>query len=435
MNDSEEDCSYVYLEFNEKLTPSIFANKMFLRVANLHKPNPLVQINDLVFKGSYDECAGTNLFFEEIEDPPLSTNIFEKDTPIRLKPVVSQTKIIKLKQMKLPKKVSTNKQCKESVILNLNQDYNSVLEKLEQGILNIEDVSSKEVEQPVDEHYEDMNFEQSDDMPPEPEKEIESLLGVVKNKTAASLLEAKYEKLKRLVRRPVKRMKSPELIAECDSEYKDAYEYHNLERQVCQSSDAFRSVSSPIIEKSFVGGVDIDRCVLHGLIPPSVDLNRVLTKEEQNKVFTIDNLENLSIPARYLVLKECVSRTEELIESTSTEELKETDENGRTIKDICDIFRKLVRALEYTMVQTSESDISVKSKIALHERPSDEYVKYKYNPSSDLLLNCPEIFKSDEWTDNEESKEENTKDKKRTDCREMEEESDVSMDDENSDLN
>jgi hypothetical protein len=51
MGSSDDDCCYIYLDFNEKLTSNIFANKMFLRVANLHKPNPLVQVNDLLFKG------------------------------------------------------------------------------------------------------------------------------------------------------------------------------------------------------------------------------------------------------------------------------------------------------------------------------------------------------------------------------------------------
>lgn len=52
-NSDEEESCYVYLDFNEKLASNIFANKMFFRIANLHKPNPLVQINDLLFKGAY----------------------------------------------------------------------------------------------------------------------------------------------------------------------------------------------------------------------------------------------------------------------------------------------------------------------------------------------------------------------------------------------
>ncbi|XP_044261852.1 uncharacterized protein LOC123009537 [Tribolium madens] len=398
MDDSDDDCCYVYLEFNEKLTSNIFANKMFLRIANLHKPNPLVQINDLLFKGSYDECVGTNLFFEEVEDPPLKTNIFDKDTPIRLKPLITQTKIIKLKQTKLPRKADTNKQSQESVVLNLNQEYNSVLEKLEQGILNIDDIAHREPEPHFAEHFTDMPCKPHVQVSTEPETEIATLLDSL-DTSPTSALEAKYERLKRLARRPVKRMKSPELIEDCAPEYRNAYEYHNLEREICQNSDVFRSVSCPIIEKSFVGGVDMDRCVLQGLIPASSNPNRDLTRDEQRRIFTIDNFENLSLPARYLVLKKCVSQIEELIESSSSEELKETDENGRTIADICDVFRRLVRALEQTMGQTSDR-VEAKG-TDLSERGDDEYVKYKYEPSKELL-DPLEIFNYDEWTDEEE---------------------------------
>lgn len=55
MDTDDEESTYVYLDFNEKLTSNIFASKLFLRVANLHKPNPLVQINDLIFKGKFSK--------------------------------------------------------------------------------------------------------------------------------------------------------------------------------------------------------------------------------------------------------------------------------------------------------------------------------------------------------------------------------------------
>lgn len=347
------------------------------------------------FLGSYDECVGTNLFFEEIENPPMRTNIFEKDTPIRLKPYLNQTKIIKLKQVKLPRKASTSKQYKESVVLNLNQEYNTILEKLEQGVLNIEDLAYREPEPHLDEHFNDLIYEPHEDTSTEPEKEIETLLDILEDRSRTTLLEAKYERLKRLVRRPVKRMKAPDLVEDPAPEYRSSFEYHNLERQVCQSSDAFRTVSGPIVEKSFVGGVYIDRCVLQGLIPASNDLNRVLSKEEQRKVFTIDNFENLSLPARYLVLKRCVSQIEELIEGSSADELKETDENGRTIGDICDIFRKLIRALEHTMARSETVEVKGTH---LVDRDEEEYVKYKYEPGNELLGEQKDVFNYDEWT-------------------------------------
>ncbi|EEZ97248.2 uncharacterized protein LOC103314470 [Tribolium castaneum] len=394
MSNSDDDYSYIYLDFNEKLTSNIFANKMFLRIANLHKPNPLVQINDLVFKGSYDECVGTNLFFDEIEDPPLKSNIFAKDTPIRLKPLISQTKVLKLKQIKLPRKAPTAKHRQACVVLNLNQEYNQALEKLEQGILNIDDIAHREPEPPLTDPFTDLPLEPHVQPPTEPETELASLLDSL-SAAPTSALEAKYERLKRLARRPAKRMKSPELLQDCAPEFRNAFEYHNLERQVCQSSDAFRSVWGPIVAGGWVGGVDVTRCVLQGLIPADVDR----AKDEQRKIFTIDNFENLSIPARYLVLKKCVGQIEELIEGSSSEELKETDENGRTIADICDVFRRLVGALELVMGQAGEWEGGKGTDLS--ERGDEDYVKYKYEPSNELF-ETSQFFNYDEWTDEEE---------------------------------
>ena len=263
-------------------------------------------------------------------------------------------------------------------------------------MLNLEDLAHKDTEYTPDER-EQAPFDETPQTLSESEREIETLLENVEPKPQTSPLDIKYEKLKRLARRPVRRMKSPERVEECEPQFRNAFEYHNLERQVCQSSDYFRSVSCPIVEKSFVGGVDIDRCILQGLLPAAADVNYVLTKDEQKRILNVDNFENLSIPARYLVLKECVSQIEDLIESTSGEELKECDENGRTIVDICATFRRLVRALEVTMGgEDGDGDGGGGAKTRIDDV---EYVKYKYQ-GDDFV---DDMFDSDEWTTDEET--------------------------------
>lgn len=56
MEKDDEDNSnlnkYIYLDFNGKLSSDVFQNEVFFRIANLHKKNPLVQVNDTLFKGS-----------------------------------------------------------------------------------------------------------------------------------------------------------------------------------------------------------------------------------------------------------------------------------------------------------------------------------------------------------------------------------------------
>lgn len=46
-----EEETLVFLDFTDKLPSDILKSKVFFRVANLDTPNPLVQVNDLIFKG------------------------------------------------------------------------------------------------------------------------------------------------------------------------------------------------------------------------------------------------------------------------------------------------------------------------------------------------------------------------------------------------
>lgn len=58
MEESEKG-AYLLLDFNGKLTTDIFKEKVFIKVINLEKKNPLVQINDLTFKGNKIKCTKT----------------------------------------------------------------------------------------------------------------------------------------------------------------------------------------------------------------------------------------------------------------------------------------------------------------------------------------------------------------------------------------
>lgn len=353
-----------------------------------------------ILLGAYDEAIGTNMFFEEVEDPPLKTNLFEKDTPIQLRPTLTQTKLLRLKQVKLPRNVTAgNKQSKENIHLNLNQDYKILLDKLQHNLVELDELAHK-IENKENDNEDETVYEErrEDDTFLGPAKEIDTYLGTLNNKSSNALLEAKYEKLKRLARRPVHRIQEAEEVEECDLQYKNAFEYHNLERQICQSSDYFRTVSGAVIDQSFTGGIDLDRCILHGLIRGDDNANRILTKEEQSKVFSLTNLENLSIPMRYLLLKQCISNIENLIETTSFEQLHERDKDGKTIIDICNIFRRLVSALEDVMA--TEKHLTVKIKKRLDDRDEDEYIKYRYDHKKEILRDFyKEHFNTKEWED------------------------------------
>lgn len=47
----KDDNIYLYLDFGGNLKDDIFEEPINLQIANLHKENPLVQLNERVFKG------------------------------------------------------------------------------------------------------------------------------------------------------------------------------------------------------------------------------------------------------------------------------------------------------------------------------------------------------------------------------------------------
>lgn len=52
-NNSNEQEYYLYLDFGEEVNNDVFGEPVHLRIENLLKENPLVQLNERVFKGKH----------------------------------------------------------------------------------------------------------------------------------------------------------------------------------------------------------------------------------------------------------------------------------------------------------------------------------------------------------------------------------------------
>ncbi|KAJ8968836.1 hypothetical protein NQ317_005304 [Molorchus minor] len=358
MEENNPNCStasgekYAFLDFNGTLSSDVFDKEFYFRIANLHKNNPLVQVNDNVFKGVYDYSVGTNLFFEEIEGDLPPPNAFEKQGPIYLRHILSEMKVINLKAVKIPQQRAVVSKEDTKFDLNLDWDYNELLEKLENGSLHIGDIVKTGSGTTVDMVEEDDQVIDSEVIssqmetytnPPSPVEQEENVL---ENIVPVKMLELEYEKLSALARRPVKRAASPELVEKCDTQYEEAYEYHNIERQILQPSDAFRIEKVTEINESILNDcVDIDRCVLYGIIPPSTLFPRILSKKEKEKLLTLENFENLSLAARYFVLQNHVQDLENYVKTAPKDLLTEQDEFHRTPLQTLEIYKKLSHAV------------------------------------------------------------------------------------------
>ncbi|CAH1954682.1 unnamed protein product [Acanthoscelides obtectus] len=133
-NSSSGKEKYVYLDFNGKIDGDVLKKQFFFCMANLDKTNPLVQVNDFLFKGTYDHAIGTNLFFDT-EDNTEVGDAFHKVASIKAKLIVKQTEVLNLKPVKVsPRKIELEHDLR-SLTYNFEWDYKTLLDKLENGTL------------------------------------------------------------------------------------------------------------------------------------------------------------------------------------------------------------------------------------------------------------------------------------------------------------
>ncbi|CAG9832646.1 unnamed protein product [Diabrotica balteata] len=375
-----ENETLILLDFKDNLTNKTFEKETFIRVANLHKKNPLVQINDTIFEGKYDHAMGTNLFFEEIQDVPPAYDPFFKRKPNQYECTFHGIKTINLKQMKIPPPKVEKSEITKDIEFNLDWDYNTLLQKFSDGVLTLHDIiKKKDNDDDQNEKQSDVNITSNkrndlqenvrskqpihDSEAMEIEDQDNHILAetlansatqdlitygddinneqILEDIDATNLLHD-YEKLRKLAFRPVKRKPVLDQMAECDPKYREAYEYHNLEKQILQPCDFFvKEPVSNINEETLSNCVDIDRCVLYGILEKSATKSRVLTKQEKQNVLALDNFDNLSLVGRYYVLKMQVESLEKYFEGKNVADLNRKDKYGRTFLQTLEIYKRL----------------------------------------------------------------------------------------------
>lgn len=226
----EESDLFLYLDFGGEVNNDVFNDTIHLRIANLHKENPLVQLNERVFKGTFENAMGTNLFFE-INENQIHSDVYGRKASVHLNFFGLQTKVLNLEPVKIkPRKLETNQEHLK-IKYNLNWDYDTLLKKWDDGTLELNDmiknlqiISPKEVTKEIDDTEER----------PEVFREIQLQIEKSNKEDEDSVkeLEESYQRLKLLAKRPVRRKIGEEEVEKCDDKYRKAYEFHNIEKQV-----------------------------------------------------------------------------------------------------------------------------------------------------------------------------------------------------------
>lgn len=126
--------------------------------------------------------------------------------------------------------------------------------------------------------------------------------------------------------------------------------------QILQQSHAFRTETiTELNEKTLVKCIDINRCILYGLLKPSNESPRVLTPTERTAVLNIQNFDNLSLAARYYVINSLIKKMEKQLEYMSDEQLQQKDEYERTLMDTLNIYKILSNSLSKRLTEINLS--------------------------------------------------------------------------------
>ncbi|CAG9822912.1 unnamed protein product [Phaedon cochleariae] len=391
-DENDIDEYFIYLDFNGKLSLDSFKKEVFIRIANLHTSNPIVQVNDSVFRGIFEHSMGTNLFFKTSVGSSQVCDAFMKRGPVLLDCVLAESKVLNLKQVKIPpRKVKIPRELSK-IEYNLDWDYNTLLTKFADGSLRIQDIVKKEfhdqvlVQEDIIENEDDSDEEEMDTVHEEVVQELPLEEEYFTQSSIEKQLEEEYEKLKSLAMKPMRQAILEECVENSEMNDKKAYEYHNLKcqvrSQVLKPCDFFRQEPVSNINNTTLSNcVDIDRCVVYGLLPKCSHHPREMSQVERDRILTLENFDNLSIAARYYVLNKQVEDLETYIKTLPETEACQGDEYGRTPLETLDIYRQLrgdvrkrIEDIKVSLEEEKENDED-REKMMVFENPVANFSK------------------------------------------------------------
>lgn len=175
---------------------------------------------------------GTNLFFEICENQS-QPDIFGRKATVLLDYLSSQTKVLNLVPVKIkPRKPDIHEE-QLQIKYNLKWDYDTLLQKWDDGTLELKDIIKDIKGLPLNEKTKEapQDFQDENEIPDHVQVNVEKK-SHVEDECSVRELQEDYQKLKLLARRPVRRKIDRETVEECENKYKQAYELHNLEKQV-----------------------------------------------------------------------------------------------------------------------------------------------------------------------------------------------------------
>lgn len=304
------------------------------------------------FSGKYEECLGTNIYYEEVDQNiEKEMNAFKQEAPISLSYFNKSNKVLKLQPCKLPDTLHIPDS--ENVDLKFREDYQTVMRKMKEGSLNIEDLiendnesKNMEVVEPVKANLPEVKTNLS--------KNSTSIIDISAcekdakdihaHQSIAIKVKEGLQHVKELIKTPMRSKKIAEETEEITNIERINYSYSVLKQLYLQNMH-YQDLPMNITDTKLHLYVDIERSIDKGVVNKS-NFQR-LTDDEKNKLISLDNIENLAPPLQLALLINQLKEEKKVIGSMSPEELRIVDEYGRTPKERYKILKYLAKDVWY----------------------------------------------------------------------------------------
>ncbi|KAF5302707.1 hypothetical protein FQR65_LT08449 [Abscondita terminalis] len=306
--------------------------------------NKLLKAQSIYFR-AYEDTPGTNIFFEEVENDEPKDNLFEKETPISLKYLLKQSKVLKLKHIGTKPKLIINPSPIESVNIDITVDYRSLLEKYKNENLKIDDYLVENAcldYNEADESIENEDTSYAEDEPnastsqvgslPERSSSIPEWYSSVTETTklADNPIYAKYLKLQKLAEQPSKHKIETEDVSKDQMEQplhtipkNNFMIWKDMMMRVVERQSITLNVNKHKMEDF----VNIDLSIKLGIIEASDANPRLFTKREKQKLLSFKNFISLTPLMKLIILQDCLQYEKSEIENMNKEQTEKKGEN------------------------------------------------------------------------------------------------------------
>lgn len=241
--------------------------------------------------------------------------------------------------------------------LDLSEDYQSVLKKLKNRTLNIEDIIKHDTaDAPPKIENVSNSFESLDSTDNIVEKKsVNNIEAPVVTEVKCASTNGQLGKLRNLSKTPLKGMPSDGKMEIDHILSKNSTKNFLILKQMYLQNLSYKDINFEIDIEHIEEHIDIEKSISDGVVNKSYNLS----ENDLNKLVSMQNFNNLSVLLQLAFLKEQLKLTKQKLLEMTKEESKILDEYGRTAKDKYRMLKTFAKDLWYLLfLKYSETNIT-----------------------------------------------------------------------------